>query len=371
MVPASAWITADSEPSLAVLAAHPRDPAFGVHAVTQHAFSPRTGRKVPYSLWANRPGASLVVIIPGIGAHRTDSLCLVLAEEAYRRGHTVIAVSNPFHPEFIRTGLSARYPGYTPSDAQDLRAVIQAARGRLPALPVSQHLLGYSLGGLAALHIAADESEGLAFDSCVAVNPPVDLLYSAGAFDRYFKEPSAWERTDRQERLEELALRLHAVLTDTTVQRRGFPFTREESELIVGLKSRHTAWTAVTACEGRPPSPGEHKDPLLVWNSLSFRAYIRDRLLPAVRTDDRPTSEWAEDTGLRAVERVLRKPHVQVVTNRDDFILAPEHVAWLRQKLGNRLQLNPSGGHLGNLHREDVLREVFEALAGEGISSGH
>lgn len=364
VVPEDAWLAADPEPSLGVLMIHPQDPAFAARAQVRRVRSPRTGRKVPYSLWLRQPDAPLVVIIPGIGAHRTSALCLALAEEAYARGYSVVALSNPFHPEFIRTGLSARYPGYTPSDAIDLRGVIAALCERLPIRPASLHLLGYSLGGLVSLHLVADKSDGLIFDSCVAVNPPVDLLYSVSAFDGYFREPAGWQGQDRRARLEELALRLYTVLIQPDAQRRGLPFTRAESEFVVALKSRHTAWTAVTACEGIPPSPGESRDPLLAWNTLSFRDYVNRRLLPSVAGDGRGVGELAEKAGLRSVATALADPRVRVVTNRDDFILAPEHVEWLKARLGSRLHLNDHGGHLGNLHREEVRKTVFQALSG-------
>jgi len=368
VIPESAWSSADPEPSLGVLMVHPHDSAFAARAKVERVRSPRTGRKVPYSLWLNEPESPLVVIIPGIGAHRTSALSLVLAEEARGRGYSVVALSNPFHPEFIRTGLSARYPGYTPSDAIDLRRVIAALRERLPVQPASLHLLGYSLGGLESLHIAADESDGLVFDSCVAVNPPVDLLYSVSAFDGYFREPTAWQGQDRRGRLEELALRLSAVLSEPDTQHRGLPFTREESELVVALKSRYTAWTAITACEGKPPSPGEHRDPLMVWNTLSFQGYVNRRLLPSVTGDGDDLRTLQERAGLHSVAGALADPRVRVITNRDDFILAPEHVEWLREKLGSRLHLNDHGGHLGNLHLEETRKTVFQALSGDRSS---
>jgi pimeloyl-ACP methyl ester carboxylesterase len=53
---------------------------------------------------------------------------------------------------------------------------------------------------------------------------------------------------------------------------------------------------------------------------------------------------------------------VRVVANADDFLLAPEHLRWLEDTLGERLTVFPAGGHLGNLWRPEVQAAIGRAL---------
>ena len=86
---------------------------------------------MPYSLWLQPKPAPIVYIIPGIGSHRTTTNAVKLAESAWNRGYSAVIISNPFNPEFILTGLSATYPGYTPSDAEDIYRALNQIRAHI------------------------------------------------------------------------------------------------------------------------------------------------------------------------------------------------------------------------------------------------
>ena len=104
-------------------------------------------------------------IIPGIGSHRSTTNAVKLAESAWQRGYSAVIVSSPFNPEFILTGLSATYPGYTPSDAEDLYRTLGEIRANIeanhPGKVTSSSLMGYSLGGIATLFISQIERNAI------------------------------------------------------------------------------------------------------------------------------------------------------------------------------------------------------------------
>ena len=123
-IPEEDFRNADPEPSLGVLLFELEDPAFTERSVERTVTVPATGRRLPYSVWMQPDPAPLLFLLPGVGAHRLSGIPVGIAEAAFARGYSVVTVSSPFHPEFIRQGLSVAYPGYTPHDVEDLYVVL-------------------------------------------------------------------------------------------------------------------------------------------------------------------------------------------------------------------------------------------------------
>ena len=58
-------------------------------------------------------------------------------------------------------------------------------------------------------------------------------------------------------------------------------------------------------------------------------------------------------------------PGIRLITNRDDFLLASEDLAWLTTTLGEkRMKIFEQGGHLGNLSHPAVQKAILDALEG-------
>jgi hypothetical protein len=97
----------------------------------------------------------------------------------------------------------------------------------------------------------------------------------------------------------------------------------------------------------------------------SFNDYIDGLFLPYFRARDASyTKERAiAEAGLQPLEAYLRgTPKVVLITNRDDIILAPAELDWLRQVFGQRAVIFDDGGHCGNYQRSDVLAAVSRVL---------
>lgn len=377
-IPASAFEASDPEPSLGILKFSPHDPSFGRRAKERRvALADRGGARMPYSVWLQPKPAPLLFVLPGIGAHRRAGTTVAVAELAYARGWSVAAVSSPFQPEVQLTALRSPYPGYAPDDAADIYRALAAIRADLeawrPGRIESVSLLGLSLGAAHALHIAAQPEGALHFERIVAVNPPVDFLRAAHRFDEFFDAPLRWPAAERDRRVAEIGKKALA-LFDGEVDDPRLPFDRTESEFLIGLNGRdavHNALVGIREATGTSPFHDAGRDPRRGWlldeiNESSFEHYVRDVVVPHYIANGEPDASadaLLAASGLRSIGSALaRDPRVRVLTNADDFLLAPENVAWLKQTLGERATVSPRGGHLGNLWEPEVQRAIFDAL---------
>jgi ABC-type transporter lipoprotein component MlaA len=383
-IPPEDYAESDPDPSLGVLLLKTEDSGFPARAKRRTVAMPQSFGPLPYSLWLQDGQAPLVFVIPGIGAHRTSSNPVAIAEMAYQRGHSVAIVSNPFHPEFLLHGLSVPYPGYTPTDSEDLYTALSLIRDDLerrhPGRVTEEKLMGYSLGAIETLFIAgAQESrsaDALRFERFVAINPPVDVRHSAQRFDDYFDAPLAWPDGERNDRVKRLAMKAFLVLQEGIGEETRLPFDRAESEFLIGFMGRTMMIDALGAIErkGAPvlqileQSDGAHSSLLDPINQSSFRRYGDELILPFYRERvgrGVTREDLAAQASLRTHERLLRASDlVHVFTNANDFILGDENLAWLREVAGARLTVFPDGGHLGNLHLEPIQEAILEALDG-------
>ncbi|HEU4430900.1 MAG TPA: hypothetical protein VFT98_19230, partial [Myxococcota bacterium] len=256
-----------------------------------------------------------------------------------------------------------------------LEAIHAELAEKRPGRVTSVSLLGISLGAAHALHIAAQPGGAVHFERVVAVNPPVDFLRAAHRFDEYFDAPLRWPAGERDERVLEIGKKA-LVLFEGKVSDPRLPFDRIESEFLIGLNGRdavHNATVAIERATGRGLQRTSERDPERGWllhevNDSSFDAYVRHLVLPHFQGSGggaASVDSLLAGSGLRDLAPALREdPRITVLTNADDFLLAPEDVAWLRETLGERAIVFPHGGHLGNLWVPEVQETIFQACAG-------
>jgi pimeloyl-ACP methyl ester carboxylesterase len=314
-----------------------------------------------------------------------------MAEVAWRHGFSVVALSSVFQPEVQLTALRSPYPGYSPHDAADLRAALEAIHAQLaasrPGHITRTSLLGLSLGALEALHLAAQsaaadgaagpDATGFRLERIVAVNPPVDLGRAAQRFDDFFDAPLRWPAHERDRRVLELGKKALA-LASAQLEDPRLPFDRIESQFLIGLNGRdsvHNAMVAIHRRTGRglslQPLVDPQRGPLLAEvNQSSFSAYVEHLVLPrllASGPDATSSATLLARSGLREIGPALaRDARVRVFTSQDDFLLGGDDLAWLQDTLGARVEVFPAGGHLGNLWRPEVQQAIVDALDAPG-----
>lgn len=83
-------------------------------------------------------------------------------------------------------------------------------------------------------------------------------------------------------------------------------------------------------------------------------------------TDDeiRTADDVVRRCDLASIERALRRNRkIRVFPNRNDFLYAPRDLLWLERVFRDRVHFFDDGGHMGNLHRDDVQARIAEAFA--------
>lgn len=94
-----------------------------------------------------------------------------------------------------------------------------------------------------------------------------------------------------------------------------------------------------------------------------FQCYMREQLIPFWRKLDGGGSllQLIDQTSLYALQDYLAgSAKIAVFHNRDDLILGPGDLGFLRRTLGARLTLFPRGGHCGNMNYRVNTQAMLE-----------
>jgi hypothetical protein len=280
-------------------------------------------------------------------------------------------------------------PAYLPVDGHDMHVALTAIDRRLNALCPDRlgdrALLGYSMGALHSLFIAAAEATNslplLRFDRYVALNTPVRLLHGVSKLDEFYRAPLDWPGAERTENLENTFLKVAALSKGTLTPQTTLPFSAIESRFLIGLTFRLTLRDIIYSSQRRNnqgvlehPIRDLRRDP--VYQEIlqySYHDYFEKFVIPYywMRGMDATAEALKEAGDLRTYEAALRgNGNIRVIVNQNDFLLADEDLTWLRATFGEeRLTVFEQGGHLGNLSNPTVQKSIMEALAGLKSSS--
>jgi len=338
--------------------------------------------------------APLVFLIAGTGAGDQSRKAVAMLKALYKEGFHVISLPSPTHPNFIISASQSHIPGDPAEDAADLYRVMEAVWDKVKEdIEVSEfHLGGYSLGGTHAAFVARldEERRRFNFRRVLMVNPAVNLYNSVsrieGLLDKipggprkigaYFNRMMAkftefYRKGDFVEINDEF---LYAVVKSGL-------FSRDESGALIGLSFRISLagmiFSSDVMTNGGYVVPKNRiltaADPLgdylLVSIHLSFIDYFDEYFYPYFRNKrpDLTREALIEASGLRSIEGYLRSSDkFGVITNRDDFILAPGEIDYFRSLFGERARIYPRGGHLGNLEYRDNMAALVGFFQPEG-----
>ncbi|MBQ4480564.1 MAG: alpha/beta fold hydrolase [Victivallales bacterium] len=372
--------------SLGLLALTPSDDDFYYQSRQRHMKMPG-GRKFPYTCWPLRGAKKLVILLPGIGAHRQSAELSALAELCRNRGCAVIAISSTFTPDyFTNVPGDNSPPGFIPEDtkvlAQVLDEVVRDFTSHYRASFENTTLLGYSLGGINALNLAAAERRGefpdtLHIDRYMAINPPVDPVYALDVVDHFFNYPEQFPEEERAERVRDIVMRLSAWLQPSPANPPSpvVPLTREESLFLVGVNMRLHLAEVLQAQEKRNPSGLLKEDPKAWFHrnnlfaetlSISFADYIDKVVVPWYRGNGFPDctgDDLRQRCSLRALtDELADAQNVQVFHSRNDFLVTQDDLAWFETTFGPRATILDEGSHLGALGNPEFVRDLVHAL---------
>ncbi|HEX7858921.1 MAG TPA: alpha/beta fold hydrolase [Verrucomicrobiae bacterium] len=361
-----------------------RDVEFPESGDTRAIISPASQRELPFTYWIQKQEAPLVFIAPGFGAHRLSGGTLALAELLFKRGFSVVAVSNPFNHEFMQFGASTDLPGYTPVDTADflsgLTQIDHYIDKEHPNRITSRALVGVSMGGFHTLYLAgaqATNESAVKFDRYLAIDPPVRLNHAITRLDEQFAAVFNWPSEERTARIEttfhkvaELVPRVATLTPNSPI-----PLDANESRFLVGLAFKLSLRDVIFLSQSRT-NMGVLREDLNPWRrdpvyheilQFSFQDYLDKFVIPyyqARGTDLTRENVFAQAVDLRLHENVFRNNrNIRVIANANDILLHESDAQWLKSTFRNRAMLFERGGHLGNLSDSLVQQQIIHALS--------
>ena len=347
-------------------------------------------RGLRYTVAFQKQKAPLVFLIAGTGGSSKSEKMVALLTNLYHAGFHVIALPSPTFSNFIINASITHVPGNLPEDADDLYRVMEQiwsqSKGRIE---VSDFLLaGYSLGGTEAAFIARLDEERKVFDfrRVLMLNPAVSLYNSVSKIEGLLDSIPGGPRMIG-------AFYNRVMAKSTDFYRKGdfvaidddFLFAayqaqilnRDEAGGMIAVSFRISSAGMIFASDVMThggyvvPKNRELKnsDSLedYFWTTLhlSFLDYFNEYFFPYFQSR-RPgltREELLEALSLRSIESYLASSDkIGVITNEDDFILAPGELDYLRRVFGPRLKVYPCGGHLGNLEYRDNMAFLIDRL---------
>ncbi len=362
-----------------------KDREFPEQGKTRSILIASTGRKLKFTSWVQPRRAPVVYIVPGLGSHRLAQSSIALAELVYKNGFSAVCVSSAFNSEFMENASTAAMPAYLPVDGQDVHVALTAIDRRLQALYPGRlsgkALMGYSMGALQALFVAATEPTNqlplIKFDRYVAINTPVRMTHGISQLDEFYRAPLEWPATNRTDNIANTFLKVAALSKGTLTPQTSLPFNAIESRFLIGLTFRLMLRDIIFSSQRRnnqnvlqQPIRNWRRDP--VYQEIlqnSYHDYYAKFVIPyyQARNIASPTAGELEKAGdLHTYEAGLRaNTNVRVIVNQNDFLLADEDLAWLRATFApTQLTVFEKGGHLGNLSNPTVQKTILGALSG-------
>ena len=361
-----------------------KDPEFPGHGKTRSVLIPATGRRLKFTFWLQPGNAPVVYIVPGLGSHRLAQSSLALAELVYKNGFSAVCVSSAFNSEFMEHASTAAMPACLPVDGHDVQVALTEIDRRLQALYPDRlgdkALMGYSMGALHSLFVAATESTNqlplIKFDRYVAINTPVRLLHGISKLDEFYRAPLDWPGAERTDNIENTFLKVAALSKSTLRPQTSLPFSGIESKFLIGLAFRLILRDIIFSSQRRNnqgvlqhPLSNFRREP--VYQEIlqySYQEYFEKFVIPyywALGIDS--TAEALEKAGdLRTYHAGLRaNANIRMIVNQNDFLLPAEDLEWLKTTFAaEQLTVFAQGGHLGNLSHPAMQKAILKALEG-------
>ena len=359
-----------------------KDPEFPNRGQTRSVKSSATGRRLNFTFWLQPGKANVVYIVPGLGSHRLAETSLALAELVYRNGFSAVCVSSPFNSEFMENASTTAMPACLPVDGHDLLVALTDIDHHLndlyPDRLGNKALMGYSMGALQTLYIAATEATNqpplLKFDRYVSINAPVRMAQGITKLDEFYNAPLTWPGTNRTDNLENTFLKVAALSKLTLTPRSTLPFDGVESKFLIGLSFRLILRDIIYSSQKRNNQGVLHhalhdfrRDP--AYQEIlrySYQDYFNKFVIPYYQArgmaDTAAALEKAGD--LRTYDASLRaNSDIRIITNQNDFLLTDDDLAWIHATFAaEQVTVFAQGGHLGNLSNTNVQKSILAAL---------
>ena len=334
--------------------------------------------------------APLIFLIAGTGGSSRSPKMLALMENLHHAGFHVIGLPSPTFPNFIIDASTSHVPGNLSEDAVDLYRIMEKIWSQSKgSIEVSDFLLaGYSLGGTEAAFVAKldEQAKVFAFRTVLMINPAVNLYNSVAKIEGLLDGIPGGPR--------KVGAFFNSVMAkgddfyhkgDFVAVDDDFLFAayqnnllgRSEAGGVIAVSFRISSAGMIFASDVMTNSGYvvpknkvlKNSDSLedYFWTSLhlSFLDYFNEYFYPYFRSRNPSLTrkELIDALSLQRIEGYLASSKkIRVITNEDDFILAPGELDYLRRVFGTRLKVYPRGGHLGNLEYRENMTFLVDFL---------
>lgn len=334
--------------------------------------------------------APLVFLVPGTGAGAESIKSVYLQKILFQAGYHVLSLASPAEPEFVITASSTGIAGHPGSDARDLYRVMQLAYAQVKdRIEVEDfHLLGYSMGAWDAAFVAHLDAQEKVFDfdRVLLINPPVSLYTSAQILDNMLDSNIPGGSANIGLLLGRLINQFAGFYQQTGELSFSSDYllynlytklqpSDEELEALIGLAFRfasaNLAFTSDVMTNSGLMVPKNLElgpassltDYFEISMRMTFIDYFNELYYPYFKARDPTITRQAliEQATLESIRDFLaHAEHVGLMTNEDDIILSPGQIDYLRELFGDRAQIWPTGGHMGNIGTRAVTAYVAD-----------
>jgi pimeloyl-ACP methyl ester carboxylesterase len=349
------------------------------------------GNELDYAESLQDAAAPLAFVIAGTGDTYDASKPRFLHAALWGAGFHVATISSPTHPEFIAAGSASMMPGYTPADARDLYAVMQAIRDGVASRAAITRtvLVGFSLGATEAAFVAALDAreKEIGLSRVYLINPPVDLYSSAGVLDELYRRSLPEGMTSAVALIDQYLRRAIHYFHSSGRGALDFDFlfrfvaSEQPSDVdlagIIGASFRLSASAMVFGADVLTGSGGivSAEKNLGIGDSLtkyfeeslriSFQDYVAKYAMPLWQKHEgqSPPASILYDASLLSIAGFLRQAeHISMATNADDFLINADNLEFLKTTFAERIRVYPLGGHCGNMTARPNIERMLHLL---------
>lgn len=340
--------------------------------------------ELDYRLWLQEMPAPLAIILPGTGAHCSMPAAVALANLLYKDGFSPLIISGALNYQFMESAGVHIVPGHPLYDAEDvynsLKAVIKDVETRYGKEKIlGKSLVGMSMGGLHALFISTMDkgNDAINFDSFLAIDPPIDLLYASKQIDLAMNAWRSW--SDKKVNGE--AMRggkfYLASLAGKINPAEPLPINDDDALFLIGASFRFGLSDTIYSIHKRrdfgilkaPYGWFSRTELYKEIDNIDFHTYAETFLLKYYEEKDKTiTLEKINKQGsiYSIADSLYLNRKVRVIHTIDDFILRPEDPELLASIFGTRITFFDRGGHLGNLYMTRVQEQIIKYVRGIG-----
>ena len=341
---------------------------------------------------SSQAAEKLVFILPGIGTGRTGSDAVAMAELVRQAGCAVVILDSIFHWEYVQSANRGILPGYLTEDRKRLAEFLSRilddlrADGLITSPEIS--LVGWSMGGLSVVHLAALSGRGeLPFGvrRFVSINPPASMEHALKPFDSVIEHSKGWSHGDVRQIFVRAApsLYLWAAQDHPRYDPENRPvdaagdawdyapdLTDEQAQYLMAMTLSRVCPTLIEQRHRDHPFPWIKSE--LTWfsrrdfrreiGSVLLREYVSRYLSTCY--EGVPLADMIATVDIRNLDSTLRgDDRLKMIHTRTDPLQTPEDRDYLDEALGDRITWFDEGAHCGYFYTTPFRDELLTRLA--------